>query len=203
MVQSLSVLGSTGSIGRQTLAVAKHLGLRVAALTANRQVDLLEQQARFFHPEFVAVYEEDAARQLKTALADTDIRVGSGLEAVTEAASLPASDCVVTAVSGAIGLQPTLAAIREKKRIGLANKETLVCAGELVMQKAKETGAEIVPVEKRGSQCRKCKSGIDGILRTENGRSVRVAINGVAVQCGVCVYWSFGGKHIAVASEGL
>ena len=159
MVQSLSVLGSTGSIGRQTLAVAKHLGLRVAALTANRQVDLLEQQARFFHPEFVAVYEEDAARQLKTALADTDIRVGSGLEAVTEAASLPASDCVVTAVSGAIGLQPTLAAIREKKRIGLANKETLVCAGELVMQKAKEAGAEIAPVDSEHSAIFQCLSG--------------------------------------------
>ena len=159
MVQSLSVLGSTGSIGRQTLAVAKHLGIRVTALTANRQVALLEQQARFFHPEFVAVHEEYAAKQLKIALADTDIRVGSGLEAVTEAASLPAADCVVTAVSGAIGLKPTLAAIREKKRIALANKETLVCAGELVMKRAEEEGAEIVPVDSEHSAIFQCLTG--------------------------------------------
>ncbi len=159
MVQSLSVLGSTGSIGRQTLEVARHLNIRIAALTANRQVDLLEQQAREFHPEYVAVFEDDAARQLKTALADTDIFVGSGLEGVMEAASLPSADCVVTAVSGAIGLKPTLAAIREKKRIALANKETLVCAGELVVKAARETGAEIVPVDSEHSAIFQCLTG--------------------------------------------
>ena len=141
MVNAISVLGSTGSIGRQTLAAAEHLGLRVAALTAQRKIDLLERQARQFKPDFVAVYDEEAARQFKIAVADTDIRVGSGIGGLTEAATLSGADCVVTAVSGAIGLRPTLAAIDEKKRIALANKETLVCAGEIVMLRAKEKGA--------------------------------------------------------------
>ena len=159
MVQSISILGCTGSIGRQTAAVADFTGIRVAALTANRQIDLLEEQARKFQPEFVAVYEEAAARKLKIALADTDIRVGSGMEGLIEAAALPAADCVVTAVSGAVGLKPTLAAIDEKKRIALANKETLVCAGELVMKRAAETGAEIIPVDSEHSAIFQCLTG--------------------------------------------
>ena len=159
MVQSITILGCTGSIGRQTAAVADYTGIRVAALTANRRIDLLEEQARNFHPEFVAVYDEAAARKLKTALADTDIRVGSGMEGLIEAAVLPAADCVVTAVSGAVGLKPTLAAIDEKKRIALANKETLVCAGELVMKRAAETGAEIIPVDSEHSAIFQCLTG--------------------------------------------
>ena len=159
MVQSITILGCTGSIGRQTAAVADYTGIRVAALTANRRIDLLEEQARNFHPEFVAVYDEAAARKLKTALADTDIRVGSGMEGLIEAAVLPAADCVVTAVSGAVGLKPTLAAIDEKKRIALANKETLVCAGELVMKRASETGAEIIPVDSEHSAIFQCLTG--------------------------------------------
>ena len=159
MVQSITILGCTGSIGRQTAAVADYTGIRVAALTANRRIDLLEEQARKFHPEFVAVYDEAAARKLKTALADTDIRVGSGMEGLIEAAVLPAADCVVTAVSGAVGLKPTLAAIDEKKRIALANKETLVCAGELVMKRAAETGAEIIPVDSEHSAIFQCLTG--------------------------------------------
>ena len=144
MVNAISILGCTGSIGRQTAAVAEYTGIRVAALTANRQIDRLEEQARKFRPAFVAAFDEDAAKQLKLSLADTDIRVGSGMEGLIEAATLPETDCVVTAVSGAVGLKPTLAAIEARKRIALANKETLVCAGELVMRRAKETGAEIV-----------------------------------------------------------
>ena len=159
MVQSISILGCTGSIGRQTAAVADFTGIRVAALTANRQIDLLEEQARKFQPEFVAVYEEAAARKLKIALADTDIRIGSGMEGLIEAAALPVADCVVTAVSGAVGLKPTLAAIDEKKRIALANKETLVCAGELVMKRAAETGAEIIPVDSEHSAIFQCLTG--------------------------------------------
>ena len=143
MVNAISILGCTGSIGRQTAAVAEHCGIRVAALTANRKIDLLERQARQFMPSFVAVYDEDAAKLFKIAVADTPIRVGSGMEGLIEAATLPESDCVVTAVSGAVGLRPTLAAIDEKKRLALANTETLVCAGELVMARAKERGAEI------------------------------------------------------------
>ena len=159
MVQNISILGCTGSIGRQTAAVAEYTGIRVAALTANRQIDRLEEQARKFHPGFVAVFDEDAAKQLKIALADTDIRVGSGMEGLIEAAMLPEADCVVTAVSGAVGLKPTLAAIAEKKRIALANKETLVCAGELVMKRAAETGAEIIPVDSEHSAIFQCLTG--------------------------------------------
>ena len=159
MVNAISILGCTGSIGRQTVAVAEHIGLRVAALTANRQIDLLEQQARKLHPEFVAVYDEDAAARLRLSLKDTDIRVGSGMSGLIEAATLPSADCVVTAVSGAVGLRPTLAAIEEKKRIALANKETLVCAGELVMKRAAERGAEIVPVDSEHSAIFQCLMG--------------------------------------------
>ncbi len=151
MVSSLCVLGCTGSIGRQAVTVAESLGIRATALTANRQIELLEQQARRLRPEFVAVYDEKAAKLFKVAVADTDIRVGSGMEALIEAATLESVDCVVTSVSGSVGLKPTLAAIDAKKRIALANKETLVCAGSIVMQRAKESGAEIVPVDSEHS----------------------------------------------------
>ena len=141
MGKAISILGCTGSIGRQAIAVAEHIGMPVAALTANRKIDMLEQQARKLKPKFVAVYDEAAAKQFKTAVADTDIRVGSGMEGLIEAATLEDIDCVVTAVSGAVGLKPTLAAIDERKRIALANKETLVCAGDIVMARAEEKGA--------------------------------------------------------------
>ena len=151
MSKSISVLGSTGSIGRQTLQVAEELGLRVAALTAGRQIDLLEQQARQFRPCLAAVYEESAARELRERLRGLPIEVMSGMEGLVAAAELAEADTVVTAVMGSVGLEPTLAAIRKKKRIALANKETLVCAGELVMAEAKKYGAEIVPVDSEHS----------------------------------------------------
>lgn len=151
MVDSISILGCTGSIGRQTIAVAEHLGLPVVALTANQKIDMLEQQARRLHPKLVAVYDEEAAKQFRINVADTDIRVVSGMEGLIEAATLPESACVVTAVSGSVGLKPTLAAIQAKKRIALANKETLVCAGTLVMKRAAQCGAEIVPVDSEHS----------------------------------------------------
>ena len=151
MSKCISVLGSTGSIGRQTLQVAEELGLRVAALTAGRQIDLLEQQARQFRPCLAAVYEEATARELRERLKDLPIQVMSGMEGLLAAAELAESDTVVTAVMGSVGLEPTLAAIRKKKRIALANKETLVCAGELVMAEAKKYGAEIVPVDSEHS----------------------------------------------------
>ena len=178
MVNAISILGCTGSIGRQTAAVAEHTGIRVAALTANRKIDLLEQQARKFKPEFVAVYDEEAAKAFKLAVADTDIRVGSGMEGLIEAATLDSADCVVTAVSGAVGLKPTLAAIDAKKRIALANKETLVCAGKLVMARAKEKGAEIVPVDSEHSAIFQCLMGrgegeLHKILLTGSGGPFR------------------------------
>ena len=159
MVRSVSILGSTGSIGRQSVDVAEHMGMPVAALAASRSVKLLEEQARRLKPKFVAVYDESAAKEFKIAVADTDIRVGSGIEGLIEAATLDEIDCVVTAVSGAIGLRPTLAAIDAKKRIALANKETLVCAGEIVMKRAADRGAEIVPVDSEHSAIFQCLMG--------------------------------------------
>ena len=151
MSKSISVLGSTGSIGRQTLQVAEELGLHVTALTAGRQIDLLEQQARQLRPCLAAVYEESAARELRERLRGLPIEVMSGMEGLVAAAELAEADTVVTAVMGSVGLEPTLAAIRKKKRIALANKETLVCAGELVMAETKKYGAEIVPVDSEHS----------------------------------------------------
>ncbi len=159
MVNAVSILGCTGSVGRQTAAVTKYLGLRVAALSANRKIDLLEQMTRRFRPDFVAVYDEQAAKAFRIAVADLPVRVGAGVGGLIEAATLREADCVVTAVSGAIGLRPTLAAIDVGKRIALANKETLVCAGELVMSRAAKTGAEIVPVDSEHSAIFQCLTG--------------------------------------------
>lgn len=159
MLKAVSILGCTGSIGRQSIDVAEHMHLPVAALAASRSITLLEQQARRLKPKFVAVYDEQAAKEFKIAVADTDIRVGSGIDGLIEAATLDDIDCVVTAVSGAIGLKPTLAAIDAKKRIALANKETLVCAGEIVMQRAAQRGAEIVPVDSEHSAIFQCLAG--------------------------------------------
>ena len=151
MTKTISLLGSTGSIGKQTLQVVRELGLTVAALTANTQVDLIEQQAREFRPELVVMMDEDAAKELRLRLSDLPIRVMAGEEGLLEAATLESADTVVTAVVGSVGLRPTLAAIEKKKRIALANKETLVCAGELVMAAAKLYGTEIVPVDSEHS----------------------------------------------------
>ena len=159
MVHSISILGSTGSIGRQTVAVAEHLGLNVRALTTNRNIQLAEEQARRLHPAFVAVTDEASAKALRIALADTDIAVGGGENALCEAAVISDTDAVVTAVSGAVGLRPTLAAIEKGRRIALANKETLVCAGDIVMRRAKECGAEIVPVDSEHSAIFQCLTG--------------------------------------------
>ena len=159
MSQIISVLGSTGSIGTQTLDVAAQCGFQVAAITANRSIDKLEEQARRFHPELVAAYDESAAAELRIRLADTGIRVASGMEGLIEAATLPSADTVVTAVMGMIGLRPTLAAIDAHKRIALANKETLVCAGELVMARAAQEEVEIVPVDSEHSAIFQCLRG--------------------------------------------
>ena len=159
MTKTISLLGATGSIGRQTLAVAQELGLSVAALTANRQVDLLEQQARQCKPRLAVLYDPVAAKELHGRLQGTGIEVMEGPEGLIAAATLSEADTVVTAVMGSVGLAPTLAAIREKKRIALANKETLVCAGELVMAAAQEAGAEIVPVDSEHSAIFQCLQG--------------------------------------------
>lgn len=159
MRRTISVLGSTGSIGRQTLEVAEACGFPVAALTVNRSVELAEAQTRKFRPRLVVAVDEKAAAELKVRLADTDTKVLGGAEAPLEAATLPEADTVVTAVVGIAGLRPTLAAIDAGKRIALANKETLVCAGELVMERAKEKGVEIVPVDSEHSAIFQCLQG--------------------------------------------
>ena len=159
MTKTIALLGATGSIGRQTLEVARELGLTVAALTARTNIDLLERQARQFRPRLAAVYDAAAAAVLRDRLSDTDIEVLAGEEGLLAAATLAEADTLVTAVMGSVGLAPTLAAIRQGKRIALANKETLVCAGELVMSAAAEYGAEIIPVDSEHSAVFQCLQG--------------------------------------------
>lgn len=155
----ISILGSSGSIGTQTIEVAQKLNIGVAALAVGKNIALAEEQARMLRPKLVAVYDEDAAKQLKVALSDTNIRVGGGMSAILEAAALPEADTVVAAMSGAVGLMPAMTALEEKKRLAFANKETLVCAGEIVMKKAAETGAEILPVDSEHSAIFQCLQG--------------------------------------------
>lgn len=159
MSKRISVLGSTGSIGRQTLDVAREMGLQVEALTAYRSVDLLEEQTRQFRPRLVAVYDPEAAEEFRQRVKDLPVRVLSGTEGLMAAATLAQADTVVTAVVGMVGLRPTLAAIEVGKRIALANKETLVCAGELVMEAAQRHRAQIVPVDSEHSAIFQCLQG--------------------------------------------
>ncbi len=177
MVKSISVLGSTGSIGRQSLAAAARLGVRVEALTAQKSIDLLEQQIRQFRPSYAAVYDSAAAAKLRIAVADLDIEIGEGLEGLRHAAAAVDTDAVVTAVSGSVGLKPTLDAIDARKRICLANKETLVCAGSIVMKAAAEKGAQIVPVDSEHSAIFQCLEGrreqLHKILLTGSGGPFR------------------------------
>ena len=159
MVKCVSILGSTGSIGRQSLDVISRMPIRVAALTAGQSVDRMAEQCRQFRPELAVMATQEAARQLKEKISDLDIRISWGEEGLIEAATMESADCVVTAVVGMLGLKPTLAAIRAGKRIGLANKETLVCAGELVMAEAEKYHAEIVPVDSEHSAIFQCLMG--------------------------------------------
>lgn len=166
MVKSTAILGSTGSIGRQSVAVCEHLGIRVSAMTTNRNVDLLLEQAARLKPEYVAAFDEAASAKLREALSGSGITVGApGEEGLRAAAVWENTDCVVTAVSGAVGLRPTLDAIGAKRRIALANKETLVCAGSIVMARVREAGAEIVPVDSEHSAIFQCLNGRRGELR--------------------------------------
>ena len=162
MTKTITILGSTGSIGRQTLSVADELGLRVAALTAERNVDLMEAQCRRYRPKLAVLADEAAAEELKVRLADMNIRVLAGAEALCEAAALPEADTVVVAVCGFAALRPTLTAIHEKKRIALANKETMVCAGQIMQAAARESGAEIIPVDSEHSAIFQCLMGCRG-----------------------------------------
>lgn len=160
MVNCVSVLGSTGSIGRQSLDVIGRLGgVRVAALTAGSSVQVMAQQCRQFRPRLAVMATQQAAQALAQELRGQQIEIAWGEDGLIQAATLPEADCVITAVVGMVGLKPTLAAIRAKKRIGLANKETLVCAGELVMAEAEKYGAQIVPVDSEHSAIFQCLMG--------------------------------------------
>ena len=162
MTKTITILGSTGSIGRQTLSVADELGLRVAALSAERNVDLMEAQCRKYRPKLAVLTDEAAAEELKVRLADMNIRVLAGAEALCEAAALQEADTVVVAVCGFAALRPTLTAIHAKKRIALANKETMVCAGQIMQAAARESGAEIIPVDSEHSAIFQCLMGCRG-----------------------------------------
>ena len=160
MVKCVSILGSTGSIGRQSLDVIENLkSVQVAALTAGTNVERMAQQCRRFHPQLAVMATREAAQELQAALIGEKTQVAWGEDGLIAAATIPEADCVITAVVGMVGLKPTLAAIRAGKRIGLANKETLVCAGELVMAEAEECGAEIVPVDSEHSAIFQCLMG--------------------------------------------
>ena len=159
MVKTVSILGSTGSIGRQSLDIVKHLGLSVAALTAGTSVQRMAEQCREFHPQLAVMATYEAAMELREAVSDPTLDIAWGEEGLIRAATMENADCVITAVVGMLGLKPTLAAIRAGKRIGLANKETLVCAGELVMAEARKWNAQIIPVDSEHSAIFQCLMG--------------------------------------------
>lgn len=156
---SISILGSTGSIGTQALQVAKNLGISVAAISANKNIKRLEEQARIFKPKFVAVYDEDAAKVLKHRLQDLPTKVVSGMEGLCEVACIDEADIVLNSVVGQIGFLPTLKAVQCKKDIALANKETLVVAGELIIPEVKKSGVKLLPVDSEHSAIFQCLEG--------------------------------------------
>ena len=159
MTENIIVLGSTGSIGVQTLDVARMHKIGVKALTANKSIDLLEKQAREFSPGLVAVFDEDSAKKLRIALADTDIRVEGGIEGIREAAALEGADTAVNAIVGVAGLMPTLEAISSGKDLALANKETLVAGGSVVRRALDEYGTKLYPVDSEHSAIFQCLQG--------------------------------------------
>ena len=173
-MKKIAILGSTGSIGTQTVDILPSIEAEVVALTTNRRIGLLEEQARALHPKMVCAFDENAAKELRVKLADTDIEVLTGMDGLIACAAESGADIVVTAVVGMVGLLPTMAAIKAGKDIALANKETLVCAGGLVMSAAKQYGVRILPVDSEHSaifQCVQAANGnpIDKILLTASG----------------------------------
>lgn len=175
-MKKICVLGSTGSIGTQTLDIAKKSpDIKILGLSTNKNIKLLERQARQFMPKAVCVCDEKAAHDMKIALSDTDIKVLSGKKGLCEIACMEESECVVTAVMGIAGLEPTIEAIKHKKDIALANKETLVAAGEIVMKLAKENNVNILPVDSEHSAIFQSLSGagrkqdVKSIILTASG----------------------------------
>ncbi len=180
MGRNIVLLGSTGSIGTQTLEVARAYSedLRIIGLAAYHQVDLIEKQIREFHPLYAAMFDEQAARDLKARVADLPVKVLSGMDGLLEISSVPEADTVLTAVVGMIGIRPTIAAIQSGKDIALANKETLVCAGHIIMPMAREYGVQILPVDSEHSAIFQSLNGeptkrLEKILLTASGGPFR------------------------------
>ena len=159
MMKCISILGSTSSIGRQSLDIIDNLGLQVAALAAGSNTERMAQQCRKYLPKLAVMGSAEAAEDLRQKISDLPVEIAWGEEGLIRAATHADADCVITAVVGMLGLKPTLAAIRAGKRIGLANKETLVCAGELVMAEAKKHNVEIIPVDSEHSSIFQCLMG--------------------------------------------
>lgn len=178
-MKNVAIIGSTGSIGTQTLEIARaNDDLNIAALAAGKNVKLLEQQAREFRPEIVGIWSEKDAASLRQSLSDTDIRVVSGMDGLIEIAELESSDILVTGIVGMIGIRPTIAAINAGKDIALANKETLVTAGHIIMPLAKEKGVSILPVDSEHSAIFQSLQGnvhgdVSKILLTASGGPFR------------------------------
>lgn len=177
-MKAVSILGSTGSIGVNTLAVARHLGYAVKGIAAHSNIDRLEEQAREFSPECVAVFDEKKGKELRFRL--PGMRVVTGIEGLIEVATLPGSDYLVSAIVGAMGILPTLKGIEAGKTIGLANKEVLIAAGELIMEAARKQDVEIIPIDSEHSaifQCLQgeCKTGVRKIILTASGGPFRTA----------------------------
>ena len=178
-MRSVSILGSTGSIGTHTLdVIRKNNDLKVVALAAGTRVEELARQVREFKPELVSVGSEEGAKQLRLLTADMDLKIVYGMEGLTAAAALPGADVVVTAVVGMMGIEPTIAAIKAHKDIALANKETLVTAGHIIMKLARENGVSIYPVDSEHSAIFQCLNGenrseVQKILLTASGGPFR------------------------------
>lgn len=178
-MKTIAVLGSTGSIGTQTLEVARANGdLRIAALAAGKNITVLEAQIREFLPKTVAVWEESAARELRDRIRDLDVKVVTGMDGLIEISTLPEVEILVTAIVGMIGIRPTVEAIKAGKDIALANKETLVTAGHIIMPLAKECGVNILPVDSEHSAIFQCLNGeepsrISRLLITASGGPFR------------------------------
>ena len=180
MKRKIVLLGSTGSIGTQTLDVVRNNNteLEVVGLAANRSVDAVEKQVREFKPKYVCMFDENAAKDMKDRLGDLDVKVYSGMEGLLEIVSVPEADTVLTAVVGMIGIQPTIRAIESGKDIALANKETLVCAGHIIMPLAAKMGVKILPVDSEHSAIFQSMNGepkdrVEKILLTASGGPFR------------------------------
>lgn len=215
MVKNVSILGSTGSIGTQSLEVIKNLknngnNIEVLAMTANKSIDLFEKQVREFKPRLAVLTDEEKAEELKKRLADTDIRVESGMEGLVHAATYEEVDTVLNSVVGNIGLEPTTKAIRSGKNIALANKETLVSAGELITRELKENNVKMYPVDSEHSAIFQCLQGNEGnkikkILLTASGGPFRTreSLEGITIKDALKhPNWSMG-KKITVDSATL